>query len=696
MKARLLTAVATGTLLLGACAEKPPEPPRPVPVSLPQKIGDYWYLDQNWTDAERQWYYSTTQGSQIMPYDWFMALPDPSVTTPLDQSYFHKGLTRYGYLPASKSGWSDGVLPVGFIKDTDPKDGANWIGLTCAACHTGDWRVGDKTMRIDGAATTGDLYALISGISEAVKGTLNDKVAFEVFSRRVLGPYATDAQRVDLHKKVAAFQKDFATFVADSTPASPWGPMRTDAFQMIFNRVGAIDLKIPANSVHPNAPVSFPYLWDASKQPKAQWNGAVPNGDRLTALARNAGEVLGVFGKAALKAPPSKDQYYYNSTVRAKNLIWMEELVREMRSPVWPDSIAGKVDIVKASAGETVYKESCVGCHEVLPRDMTVTTTPIKMIPLFNWADKRPEKVVEVFTKTICDPKKGYQAAIAAGQISVAYDSDPTMAIDAACRFLKTGPIEGVVMPPIIGTALKKEDLAVNVLANAVFGSLIGTVVHDRTVAKLLLDENWTGAKDVKTPTPWDDPPVWSTATGSAYAAVPSQSVVVNDTRAFTKPVAGKPGDAEAQALLRKLKNDASPSSEPVSAAFAKNVSTEQTQAFKDAQAKATQNLANLIQGILAYKARPLDGVWATAPYMHNGSVPNLYEMLLPASQRSASFRLGTHSFDPVKVGVDQGAEDNTFTFDTTKAGNHNSGHEFGAKLTEEQRVQLLEYLKTL
>lgn len=695
MKASLLTVVA-GSVLLGACAEKPPEPPRPVPVSLPQKIGDYWYLDQNWTDAERQWYYSTTQGSQIMPYEWFMALPDSSLTTPLEQSYFHQDLTRYGYLAASKSGWSDGVLPVGFIKDTDPKDGAAWMGLTCAACHTGDWRVGDKTMRIDGSATTGDLYGLISGISDAVKYTLGNTAAFDVFSRRVLGPYATDAQRVDLHGKLATFHKEFATFVADSTPASPWGPMRTDAFQMIFNRVGAIDLKIPSNSVHPNAPVSFPYLWDASKQPKAQWNGAVPNGDRLTALARNAGEVLGVFGKAALKAPPSKDQYYYNSTVRAKNLIWMEELVRELRSPVWPDSIAGKVDIVKASAGESIYKDNCESCHKVLPRDMTFTDTPIQMIPLFNWADKRPETVVDVFTKTICDPAKGIPAAVKAGYISVAYESDPTMAVDAACRFLKTGPIEGVVMPPIIGTALKKDDLAVNVLANAVTGSLIGTIIHDRTVASLLLDTSWTGAKDVRTPTPWDDPPVWKTETGAASASLPQPSVLVKDTRAFTRPVKGKPVDEAAQALLRRLKERTSPSSELASTAAATNLTTEPTQAVKDAEAKATKALAELIQSILAYKARPLDGVWATAPYMHNGSVPNLYEMLLPASQRSATFRLGTHSFEPHKVGVDQSANDNTFTFDTAKPGNHNTGHEFGASLTDEQRWQLLEYLKTL
>ena len=50
------------------------------------------------------------------------------------------------------------------------------------------------------------------------------------------------------------------------------------------------------------------------------------------------------------------------------------------------------------------------------------------------------------------------------------------------------------------------------------------------------------------------------------------------------------------------------------------------------------------------WKAAPRDGVWATAPFLHNGSVPNLYEMLIPAAERTKKFWLGG-DFDPVKVG---------------------------------------------
>jgi hypothetical protein len=69
------------------------------------------------------------------------------------------------------------------------------------------------------------------------------------------------------------------------------------------------------------------------------------------------------------------------------------------------------------------------------------------------------------------------------------------------------------------------------------------------------------------------------------------------------------------------------------------------------------------------YKAAPRDGVWATPPFMHNGSVPNLYEMLIPAAERTTKFYIG-REFDPVKVGLDTNAAAGTFLMDTTLLGN--------------------------
>ena len=105
------------------------------------------------------------------------------------------------------------------------------------------------------------------------------------------------------------------------------------------------------------------------------------------------------------------------------------------------------------------------------------------------------------------------------------------------------------------------------------------------------------------------------------------------------------------------------------------------------------------------YKAAPRDGVWATGPFMHNGSVPNLYEMLKPAAERTKKFYLGG-DFDPVHVGLDATAMSGTFLMDTTLLGNSNAGHSFqdgprgegiiGPLLTDDQRWALVEYLKSI
>ena len=95
-----------------------------------------------------------------------------------------------------------------------------------------------------------------------------------------------------------------------------------------------------------------------------------------------------------------------------------------------------------------------------------------------------------------------------------------------------------------------------------------------------------------------------------------------------------------------------------------------------------------------SYKARPLAGIWATAPYLHNGSVPNLLELLLPAAKRSPSFRIGSRVFDAERVGFD--VDEGDFEFRADLPGNSNAGHEYGAGLTDEERRELLEYLKTL
>jgi hypothetical protein len=120
------------------------------------------------------------------------------------------------------------------------------------------------------------------------------------------------------------------------------------------------------------------------------------------------------------------------------------------------------------------------------------------------------------------------------------------------------------------------------------------------------------------------------------------------------------------------------------------------------------------------YRARPLNGVWATAPYLHNGSVPSLWWLLAPQSERPTQFCMGTRDFDPEHVGfrVDPktppSCKNGETLFSTTWPdgspihGNSVLGHSLegapgqgkpgviGRMLSEDERYDLIEYLKTL
>jgi hypothetical protein len=97
------------------------------------------------------------------------------------------------------------------------------------------------------------------------------------------------------------------------------------------------------------------------------------------------------------------------------------------------------------------------------------------------------------------------------------------------------------------------------------------------------------------------------------------------------------------------------------------------------------------------YAARPLYGIWAAAPYLHNGSVPTLYHLLVPPEQRPKTFALGGREYDPVRLGfaVDTACDQQDCVVDATRIGDGNGGHLFGTDLAEPDRMALLEYLKT-
>jgi mono/diheme cytochrome c family protein len=110
------------------------------------------------------------------------------------------------------------------------------------------------------------------------------------------------------------------------------------------------------------------------------------------------------------------------------------------------------------------------------------------------------------------------------------------------------------------------------------------------------------------------------------------------------------------------------------------------------------------------YQAPPLDGVWATGPYFHNGSVPTVYHVLNSRARPKVftrSFRTGREDYDPARVGwkitvldrpPDSGlpALERGKVYDTNLRGRSNAGHTFGDDLSEAERAAVIEYLKTL
>jgi len=98
------------------------------------------------------------------------------------------------------------------------------------------------------------------------------------------------------------------------------------------------------------------------------------------------------------------------------------------------------------------------------------------------------------------------------------------------------------------------------------------------------------------------------------------------------------------------------------------------------------------------YSSMPLDGVWLRAPYLHNGSVPTLRDLLAPPEERPTVFYRGYAVYDFENLGfVSNGAaaEASGFRFDTAERGNSNQGHLYGTDLNTSQIEALLEYLKT-
>lgn len=547
------------------------------------------FLDQQWTQAERNRFYSTPQGSYLIPYSWFIALESADKNHPFNH---RRNIRRYGYLvDDSYSSANPDRLPIGFAKEP-VKNGEAWVGYTCAACHTNEIRYRGQNVRIDGGPTMADFTAFNDGLNAALESTLGNGKRFDRFARKVLGKNVNPTVKAELWRQVADRTAWLKGFAQRGKPTYPFGAARVDAFGVIMNEVFGQNLGKMDNVRIPTAPVSYPFLWGTPRHDFVQWTGSASN-----PFGRNVGEVLGAFGCVNLN-PKSCDnlvnlgvmsQNVGETTARARELFELESLVAKLGKPHWPETLFGPIGQASAIHGLYLYthslkkgEESCADCH-ALPDSVTGQYPST-------------ESVENRFGKTFVKTKMVSLTDI---------DTDSLTATNFELRNVKTGDIAPSLPAPYTNASV--------VPAPAMLSILVGGAVLD----------------------------------SMARAQPP---FTFNTPEFF-------------ELIGYRIKPDGSSYKPP---------------------------------NLHAYRARPLDGIWATAPYLHNGSVPNLYELLLPPKERSKVFYVGNREFDPDKVGLKSGRSNNGFRFDTRLPGNRNSGHPYGTDLNGDDRLDLLEFLKAL
>lgn len=555
------------------------------------------YVDQgsSWTSSLRNQFYTQDQGARIMPISWMRALNLPDGTP-----FLGDALERYGYLPLPGQGETD--LPVGFTTNGSGPDMA--VGMTCSACHTRQIDVNGTAYRLDGGPGIVDFQSFLKDLDEAVLSLLADDASFTAFADKVLGSGADASKVAALRAQVTIWSNRYHTLIDRSLPDPAWGPARLDAVSMIFNRLTGLDIGeasddylIPENIAVADAPTRYPFLWNAAKQDFTQWPGFAENGNELLGLARNLGEVYGVFGEFHPK--PSSGLFFNRDYTSVNSANWdglkaLESWIWDIGAPRWP----WELDQALAQQGEAIFNlpaadGGCVECH-----------------------GKRKGKFRSLLHSTFATPI-----------LDVGTDRRECQILT---RVVKTGTLEGAKIP-IVGDALPAEAPAFDVLATSVIGAIIqhstSLFGNDRLADARRVSETETTADDTEFLKGFDD-------LRGAF------------------PIAG-----EANARLT-----GSPECK--------------------------------------YEARVLDGIWAAAPYLHNGSVPTLTELLKPAADRVMSFTPGpNYDIEAVGMATQQTRFSHVIELtgcDDNASGNSNCGHTFGTTLSDDNKRALLEYLKSI
>ena len=315
-------------------------------AEYPQPRKTVW-LDQNVSKEKLSWFYHADQGTRTfgIPYEWFMALEQPTIPwlllTPVGLFSDTAYLDRYGFIPDTIIPGKK-ALPIGFARGGPMLDpgGMTWrnprskqnmtgIGLTCAACHTGRFTYKGTAVVIDGGPALTELFTMKQGMGVALLLTRLIPTRFSRFADRILGPDSSVADRETLKYQLGQVLKQYGDVqaleerVASESIVEGYG--RLDALNRIGNQVFSLDLKKPENYAGSTAPVHYPRIWNTPWFDWVQYNGSI-----MQPMVRNAGESLGVASELNL-TDPSKG--LFKSSVNVDTLYAMEEMIKGKTPP---------------------------------------------------------------------------------------------------------------------------------------------------------------------------------------------------------------------------------------------------------------------------------------------------------------------------------------------------------------------------
>lgn len=584
------------------------------PVEVDGEVPERITLPQAWSDQTREEFWFTSQGSQIMPYTWFLHLEVKDT-----QQYFRSSafIEKLGYLPEATSDLNPGGLPIGFAITRPVKNQQHFMGFTCAACHTNQLDYKGTKLLIEGAPTLANFVLFWSEIVHSLDATHRSDDKFKRFSEGVLGKEFNEERAADLRKEVkklaiATAERQAVNALPSSFPDDFTSYARLDAFGNIANAGSAFGLHDLANKNPPSGPVSYPFLWGTHQSDVVQWNASAPNTPVVGPLVRNVGEVVGVFGGLSISEAPWWQKILgipvaYESTVDFQGLGKLETWIKEMRSPEWPEEYFPDIDINKAARGSILFADKCAECHQVIKREDEGLKYKSNRTPLLDLG------------------------------------TDPVTAWNIENHTAKTGILEGIKEQLLIGDKFGPTTRAISLPINGVVG-----VVLKR--------------------------PIKAIEAGLAPSKSTSENQNVDLQGMLEK-------NAEERAYLDTL-------------GYASGLRN-----LMPPSALGSSGPQLDLEG-LVYKGRPLNGIWATAPYLHNGSIPNLWQLLQIPSERVTSFKVGSREFQPDSIGFVTDVGPSTFNVLDANGkiipGNSNRGHAYGAGMTDDEKWDLIEYMKTL